>query len=604
MKKIILFLGILFTTIACAYGQNVNFTASGPSAVANQSQFRVTFTVNGNAKDFRTVGEITGFDVLMGPMESRSQSVEFVNGKTNSSISTTYTFTLQAQKEGTFTIPTATVTVDNKKYISNSLTIKVLPADQPASQQQSGGNTSSMQNVGGVEVFVRAIPSKTTIYEQEAVLLTFKLYFKGVNIAGFTDAKFPETKGFMSQDIEASTNKQAVLENYNGKNYNTVVLKESLLFPQQTGTLEIEQGKFDMLLRIPNAQPRGIFDDFFNAYPDVKRSVNSAAVKIDVKPLPTGKPRSYANAVGNFSLRSSINTTELKVNDPITIKVEISGTGNLKLIKNPEIVFPADFEIYDPKIDSKLKTTTAGVSGSKTIEYLAIPRHSGKFTIPSAEFTYFDLRTKSYKTLKTEAYDITVEKGEGTTSETMTTFVNKESLKFLGSDIRYINTRNLKLKPKADFFFGTAAFAMWYILPVLLSIILFIIFRKQAKENANVALVRTKKANKVAIKRLKQAQKYLTEGEKEKFYDEVLKALWGYFSDKLNIPVASLTKDNIEQELSKAKVDEKLIADFNSILSTCEYARYAPGNSFGEMEQLYNQTVEKIGELEEKIKMK
>ena len=600
MKRIIIFFGILFLTLN-AYAQNINFTATAPSAVANQSQFRVVFTINGNAADFR-IGEIDGFNVLMGPSTSRNQSVHIgTSGKTESSVSTTFTFVFQAQKEGTFTIPAATVTVDNQRYVSNTLTVKVLPADANVQQQQ--GAQSSSQNISGVEVFVRAIPSKTTVFEQEAILLTFKLYARGVNVAGFSNMKFPEPKGFLAQEIELANDRQFQLENYNDKNYNTLILKQTLLFPQYAGELEIGEGTFEVVLRIANqASRRGFFDDFFNSYQDVKRTITSPSFKINVKPLPTGKPKSFANAVGDFTMKSDINTTELKANEPITIKITISGTGNLRLIKNPEIIFPASFEVYDPKIGLNTKNTTSGVTGTRTIEYLAIPRHAGNFTIPSAEFSFFDLKSQMYKTLKTPVYNIKVEKGEGGTSEAVTNFVSQEALKFLGSDIKHIDTENLKLKPKDDFFFSSISFTLLYLIPLSLAIALFVVFRKQAKENANIALVRTKKANKVAAKRLKIAKKYLEEKEKGKFYDEVLKALWGYFSDKLNIPVARLTKDNIESELSKAGVDETLIADFNGILSTCEYAQYAPGSGSEEMEQLYNQTIDKIGELETKIK--
>ncbi len=600
MKKIILLAGILFIAIFTIQAQNINFSASGPSAVANESKFRVAYTINANSGDFR-IGEINDFNVLMGPSVSTSQSFQSVNGTMQSSSSTTYTYMLQARKEGTFTIPAATVMVDGKKFVSNSLTVKVLPADATANQQSGNSATQSSQTIDGVEVFIKAIPAKTTVYEQEAVLMTYKMYVKGVNVSGFTEMKFPEPKGFLSQEIEASGDKQWTLENYNGKNYNTVLLKQVLLFPQHSGDLDIESGKFEVILRIPNNTYRSIFDVFGN-FQEVKRVITTSPLTIKVKPLPSGKPASFANAVGNFTLTSSINTESLKVNDPITIKINISGNGNLRLAKNPEIVFPPDFEIYDAKVDVKLKNTTTGAIGTKTIEYLAIPRYAGDFTIPAAEFSYFDLKTNSYKTLRTGTYHVKVEKGESTNGQTMTTYVNQDALKVLGTDIRHINTKNLKLKPISNFFFGTVFFALCYILPALAAVVLFIIFRKQAKENANIALVRTKKANKMATKKLKIAHQYLLAHQKEKFYDETLKALWGYFSDKLNMPVANLNKENIGTELATAGIDEKLIADLNTILSTCEYARYAPGDNSAEMELIYNETVKKIEELEEKIK--
>jgi hypothetical protein len=599
MKKNILFLFILFSSIFTAIGQNVSFTATAPAAVENNAQFRVVYTVNGQGTDFR-VGEFEDFIVVMGPSTSHNQSISIVNGQTQSSVSTSYTFILQAQKEGTFTIPAASIIVDRQKYFSNSLTVKVLPED---SQEAS----SSQQNIGGVEVFVRAIPSKTTVFEQEVVLLTFKLYVRSVNVVNFSEMKFPETKGFLAREIEQPGDRQWKLETYNNKNYNTVILKETLLFPQRAGEQKIEAGNFEAILRIPRqTNSRGaFFDNFFNSYQDVKKTASSSPVTINVKPIPlTGRPKSFANAVGNFTLKSSINTTELKVNEPITVKVEISGNGNLQLIKNPEIEFPANFEIYDPKVESNFKNTETGVTGTKIIEYLAIPRYAGNFTIPSTEFSYFDPRTKTFKTLRTENYDIKVEDGGeiAGTENVVSNFANKTAVNVFGTDIHHINTKNTNLKPKNDFFFGSTGFVLWLIFPMIIAIVLFIAFRKYVKENANIALVRTKKANKVAIKRLKTAQKYMEQGNKVMFYDEVLKALWGYFSDKLSIPPAKLNKDNIEIELSQAGVDKELIDSFMDILSTCEYAQYAPSSDEGEMEHLYDKTVDKMGELEEKIK--
>jgi hypothetical protein len=610
MKRLILFLGILLTIAITIQAESVNFTGTGPSAVANLSQFRIVYSINADAKDFRA-GEINNFDVLMGPSTSRSQSIQIMNGSTQSSTTTSYTYILQAKKEGTYTIPAATIIVGNQKYTSNAITVRVLPADKQVPQQQGGNQHSSsapsqeLTNVGGVDVFIRAVPSKTVAYQQECILLTYKLYVRGANVAGFSNMKFPETKGFLSQEVQLSNDKQFTLENYNGKNYNTIILKQTLLYPQQSGKLRIGQGTFDAILRIQNQSHNrgGFFSDFFNTYQDVKKTITSPAIEITTKDLPFGKPKSYANAVGNFNIKSSITTTKLKVNDAITIKLNISGNGNFKLIQNPEIKFPADFELYDPKVSTNLKNTATGVSGTKTIEYLAIARHPGHFTIPAIEFGYFDTKTNSYKTLQTESYDLTVEKGNGGESQgIMTNFTDKEGLKLLGHDIRYINTTDSTLKPKGTFFFGSIAFWFSYLIPLLLAIIVFIVYRKQAKENANIALVRTKKANKVATKRLKIAQKYLQHGEKEKFYDEVLKALWGYFSDKLSIPVANLTKDQIEIELSKTGIEEELINDFKDILSTCEYARYSPAGGTDMMDQLYNKTIEKISLLEEKIK--
>ena len=602
MKRIILIFSILLAAGATG-AQNINLRATAPATVAAGSQFRLEFSINADAKDLR-IDNIPDFDVLMGPSTSKSSNISIVNGNVNQSVSTTFTYVLQAQKEGTFNLPAATVMVDKEKYTSNTLKINVV-TDNNAQQNsgQSSPTQSNIQTISGVEVFIRTIPSKTTVYEQEAVLITYKLYVRGVaNVFRVQGTKTPEAKEFISQDVLQPDDKQFSSENYNGKDYNVVVLDQRLLYPQRAGSLNVEEGEYESALRIVNSSPhRSFFSSFFDTYQDVTRKITAPAVKITVKELPTGKPVSFANAVGNFSLKSSINTTELKENEPISLTISISGNGNFRLIKNPEIKFPNDFEIYDPKVDAKLKNTTAGVTGSRTIEYLAIPRHAGNFTIPATEFSYFDLASQTYKTLRTETYEIKVAKGNGAQSD-MQSFVNKENVRMLGNDIRYINTTDTNLKLKNDFLFGSILFIFSYLVSLLLAIVLFVVFRKQATENANIVLTRNKKANKVATKRLKIAQKHLQQNEKEKFYDETLKALWGYFSDKFSIPVAGLTKDNIEIELSRTGADETLISDFKNILSTCEYARYAPAGQAGEMSDLYHLTVKKISELEQKIK--
>ncbi len=321
-----------------------------------------------------------------------------------------------------------------------------------------------------------------------------------------------------------------------------------------------------------------------------------------MKPLPDGKPENFSGGVGEFTLSSSISGKELKTNDAVTIKLVISGTGNMKLINTPDIDFPKDFEIYDPKVDNKFNLSHDGLSGSKVIEYLAIPRHAGNFTVPPVKFSYFDLKTKTYKTLQTEAYDLKVEKGAGNADQVIANFTSKEDLKVLGQDIRYIKTGNTALTRKGDFFFGSLAYYLWYIIPLILFIVFVVICRKQAIENANVAKVRTKKANKVAAKRMKNAGRLLAENRKEDFYDEVLKALWGYISDKLNIPVSRLSKDNIEEELMRYGVDAERIKDFINTLNECEFARYAPGDQSEAMDKVYSSAVEVISKMENSIK--
>lgn len=608
MRKLFFLLSALvIATIQAFANGNITFTASAPDAVVIGDQFRLSYTVNTtNVRDFR-VPSIKGFDVLMGP--SRSQQVQIINGNTSSSI--TFTYILMATSEGDFSIPGATIVADGKQMASNSVKIQVLPADK--SNASSGGGrqaatsapsrASSGSNISNQDLFITATASKTNVYEQEAFLLTFKIYTL-VDLRGFDNVKLPDFKGFHSQEVELPSNQKWSLEHYNGRNYHTTVYRQFVLFPQQTGKLTIESARFDASVAkaVQSADP---FDAFFNGgsnYVEIKKPLLTPKLTINVSPLPAGKPADFSGGVGEFSITSSINSKEVKTNDAITIELVISGTGNLKLIANPEIKFPEDFEVYDPKTDNKVRLTRDGVSGSKVIEYLAIPRHAGTYKIPGVSFSYFDIKTKSYKTLKTEDYEVKVEKGAGNADQVIANFTNKQDLKVLGEDIRYIKLNDVKLKPKGDILFGSFVYWLFYIIPAMLFIIFFIIYRKQAIENSNVAKVRTKKANKVATKRMKLAGKLLAENKKDAFYDEVLKALWGYISDKLNIPVSRLSKDNIEEKLKAHGVDEELIKEFINALNECEFARFAPGDENKAMDKVYSSSINVMSRMENSIK--
>ena len=603
----ILLLFFFFTSFVAKADEPVRFIASAPSTVVLDKPFQLVYTVNANAKDLR-VPEINNFDVLAGPFESHSQSIQYVNGKSTSSVSVSYTYTLQAQKTGTFTIASASLTVDGKKVTSNGVSIKVLPADAtpPASKSQGNQSGGGQASISGDNIFIRTEVSKTNVYEQEAILLTYKLYTL-VDVVQCNPKGAPDFNGFLKQELDQQpANKQMALENYNGKNYGTFVLYKVLLYPQHSGVIQIDKWSFEAMVRVQNkAQVRSIFDDFFDSYTNVSKFITAPATKIVVYALPTAnKPASFNGTVGHFTLNSNITSTEMKANEAVTLKLNIAGSGNMKLIKNPAIKFPDGFELYDPKVTNNFKTTTAGVSGTKTIEYLFIPRHSGNFEIPSTEISYFDTQEKAYKTLRTPAYKLQVSKGEGNEAPVVAggTYVDKQDIKQLGKDIRFISTDKFNLTKEEEPIVGTISSWLLYLIPLLISLGLFIVFRKQVKENANVLLVKNKKANKVAQKRLKLAQKLLTEGNKEAFYEEVMKATWTYLSDKLSIPVASLTKDRVEEELLRFKVDSTIIQQFINILNTCEFARFAPNTGQQEMGNLYEDTIQVISNLEDKFK--
>lgn len=614
MYKTLIILLTLFTAPLLALGESVEFIAEAPSSVVVGNRFGLTYTVNQDCKDFRAA-DMSDFSVLMGPSTSHSSSVQIINGSVNKSTTITYTYILVGENPGTYTIPGATVVVKGEKYTSNALTIKVLPADEAGQSSQSGqqsqqgqqGQTlnnkdSKTSQSGTNQMFIRQIISKTKVYEQEAFLVTYKLYSR-YNLRDLTNVKFPEYKGFYVQDIELDPNRQMTTEHYNGLNYSTFVLKQALLYPQHAGTQEIESGSLDAVIveRVQN-HSNSIFDGFFDSYQDVKKSLTIPSAKIEVMPLPKGAPKSFKGAVGKFDVKSSISAENLKANDALTVKLNISGTGNLKLIKNPELEFPADFDVYDPKVDNNIKVTAAGTSGSKSIEYLAIPRFGGDFEINGVEFSWFDPSSGQYKTVNTPNYKVKVEGSADQTQVISSGNVsNKESVRNLGSDIRHIHTDN-KLASKSAGFYGTGGFVAGYAVPFAVFVLLLILLQKQARENANIALKRTKRASKVAVKRLKSAAKFMKAGDRNHFYEETMRALWGYLSDKMSIPQADLTKDNVKDKLSAKGVKDEVVTEFLNTLQDCEFARFSSANDENlSMQAIYGRATKLIEEIEEGI---
>ena len=409
MRKIVFLWMALCAMALNAWAEDeVTFTASAPDAVAVGDQFRLSYTINTQkVKDFRAPS-IQGFDVLMGP--SRSTNVSIINGNRSESI--TFTYILMATKEGEYTIAGATASAKGNQIISNSVKIKVLPADQTSNtggggaQGRASGRSSSGTSISSNDLFITSTLSKTNVYEQEALLLTYKIYTV-VDLRGFENVKLPDFKGFHSQEVELPANRRWGLEHYKGRNYHSTIYRQFVLFPQQAGKLTIDPARFDASVSIVQ-EVDDPFEAFFNGGANsfqVRKTLTTPKLTIDVKALPSGKPAGYSGGVGTFNISSSINSTQVKTNDAITVKVVISGTGNLKLVAEPEIKFPEDFEVYDPKVDNQFRLTSSGLSGNKVIEYLAIPRNAGTYKIPPVQFSYFDIKTQSYKTLSTEEYD-------------------------------------------------------------------------------------------------------------------------------------------------------------------------------------------------------
>lgn len=607
MKRL-LYLLILALLPTLSWAEDVSFRAEAPAQVVIGKPFQLRYTVNQRARDLQAP-EFTDFDFLAGPYSSTSSSTSFVNGKRSSSFTQTYTYTLAANKVGTFTISPATIRVDGDTYTSNGVRIEVLPEDeQPASSQQpSGTSRQSSQSqastsAGGDNIFIRTIVNKTNVHEQEALVLSYKLYFAGVDVAQFTNnTKLPEFDGFLKQEIEQG-DIQTELEHYNGRNYQTAVLYQTLLYPQHSGDIKIEPAQFEAVLRVQvRQQVRSIFDDFFGSYTNVTRALTAPGVTIHSEALPKGKPVNFSGGVGQFSLTGDISATELKANDAVTVRLAIQGAGNMKMLKSPAIDWPEGFETYDPKVTNKLKQTTQGMSGTREIEYLAIPRSAGTYSIPAVTFSYFDTRDNQYKTLSVGGWTLHIARSESEGEQTavVQNYVNKEDIKQLGTDIRYISTGELQGEESrsSKVVFGTWTYRLCFIIPLLIAVVLFIVFRRRIAENADRVRMRYKKANKVAQKRLREAKKAMDNVDKTAFYEAIERAAWTYLSDRLSIPTANLNKDNIESILRGKNVDDTLIAEVREVLSVAEQARYAPTTN-SDMEQLYSRTATLINQLE------
>ena len=599
-KKLLIVLSFIGIALG-AFADEVVFTASAPKQVVVGQAFRLVYTLNQRGRDLRTP-EMENFDVVAGPSEAESSSFSFSNGHRTSSFEKTYTYMLVAREAGTFTIPPTTVKVSGETYSCNGLRIQVLPADKQPTQT-GGSNASSGQQTNtqnADNIFIRTIVSKSNVHEQEALLVTYKLYFANVNGIQLTNnIKLPDFTGFLKQELDQASN-QAELEHYNGRNYQTAVVYRAVLYPQHAGDLTIEPASFEFLISVPSQRRmRSFFDSPFD---EVSRTVKAPSATIHVSALPAGKPAGFSGGVGKFSLTPSISQTELQANEAVTIKLDITGVGNMKLIKTPAVDWPEGFEPYDPKVSNNFSTTTAGVSGTKSIEYLAIPRQPGEYTIPAVTFSYFDIEDKAYRTLRTPEYTIRVKRGAGDANsvsdqQAVISYTQKEDIKQLGSDIRYINTKPLKASRHTS---AISYQLLWlfYVVPLIIAIVLLIVLRKQIKEAADITRMRYKRANKVAKKRLKAAENAMKANNKDAFYEEIERAAWTYLSDRLSIPTADLNKENITAILKQKGVSDALIEQVMHVLSTAEFARYAPSTDHG-MEDLYAATTNLIDNLEE-----
>jgi len=582
-----------------------HISASAPETVTLGRQFRVVFEINTRSGKF-IPPDFSNFDILMGPSTSYSQSTEIINGKISSHISYTYTYILQPKTVGTFTIAPAKLKIKGQVIESNALKITVVkgaasPAAQgnaPAAGSSQSKITTTSSNSG---LFVKVLVDKTRVYQGEAVVVTVKIYSR-VNLTGLEEVDIPEFNGFLKQEIPTPELRSLQREYINGVAYGTGVIQRYLLFPQTTGDIKIDPAKVVCLVRERvHISSDPFFDDFFGNYRTVRKTILSNRVTIHVDPLPAGAPPGFKGAVGTFGLDASVDKTTLKANDAVTLKVKISGNGNLKLIEPPKVEFPPDFETYDPKITTRINNTVHGETGYKQFEFLMIPRHAGKYRIPSVEFSYFDPSSKAYKILKTPAFTLNVLKGDQTETGQVIAGGGQEALKYLGKDIRYIYSKPIKLKPAGYTLFGTWKFYLVYILSLFFFLLTIIIRNRYLKSKGDIQRVRNRKANKMARKRLKTAGQFLKKENQSGFYEEVLKAVWGYLSDKLSLPLSDLTRETAAETLKKQNVEKDTIEKLIRVIDQCEFARYAPESSTGPMDKLYEEAVSVISELEEKL---
>ena len=590
---------------------DVTFTANAPQAVEVGEQFRLQFVLNAKGSNF-SEPNITDFQVLSGPNTSSSSSIQWVNGKMSQSTTYTYTFILMADHEGKFTIPSATIKSGSKTYQSNPITIEVVAGSRPSASsgsqggQQGGGSApaaTTNPDLSSDDLFVAITVDKKKLYQGQYLVATIKLYIRNKDVSGFEDVKFPPFTGFWSSDLEAPQQIELLRENVNGQIYNTGLLKKVLLMPQRSGELIIDPMEITVLSRT-RVRSNNPFDDFFGgSYRTTPYKLASKPVKINVDPLPAGKPADFSGGVGNFTLNASVDKTEVKANEAVTLKLKVSGTGNLKFINNIKVDFPPDIDVYDPKTTQNIKTDASGMSGSVTFDYLFIPRYAGNYRIAPITFSYFDTKTKTYKTLTTQEFNINVEKGNGETEANsgVVQALTKEDVKFIGKDIRYIKPVQ-QLDRKQAMMFGTPLFFGCYAIPLLIFVAIILFRLAQIKQNANQAAVKNRKAGKVSRKRLRQASKYMKQGQEAQFYDELLKGIWGYLSDKLSIPVANLSKDNVTDILAAHNVDSQLIGELMDLLNSCEFARYAPAAVSGGMDEIFRKADDTLSKLDQKVK--
>lgn len=618
MKRTLFVFTFIAILIQYLSAQEVNFYTQAPRQVTVGQKFYLTFSVNQEGSGFISP-EIQHFDVLSGPSQQSSSQIQSINGRITQSVTYSYTFVLQASEPGTFTIPPASITIKGKKYQSNTVTIQVLGQQQQRNAQGQQPRQPADASGPGNDIFLKASANKSNPYLGEQIIVTYKLYTPTNRLRINPTNQAPSYPGFWAQDLMKNLEQYPqYTETINGKKYIVVEIRKEALFPQKSGTLTIAPFEQSVVysVKVKSRSPfaddpffsndpffKNFFDDsnFGFDYQNVEKTLQSNPVVVQVKPLPQqNKPIDYTGAVGTFSFKPSLDRTELKTNEAMTLRLSISGSGNLNLIEKPNVIFPPDFEVYDPKISDNIQSGSTGISGTRTFEYLVIPRTAGDFKIAPIQFSYFDLGRKEYVRLSSPEYSIKVNKGAGSSPADLSTI--REDVKYIGNDIHHLMEVPLALHSKGSHFYDSSIFWLLFALPLLLFITFLAVWRNHIRLNSDQGMVRRRKATRIAIQRLKKAKELLNTRQEEAFYIEISRALWGYISDKFNIPLSELSMDTAADSLNHRNVAPELINRFIETLENCEFARFAPGDMARSMEKLYDEAISVISSTEEQLK--
>lgn len=585
MKKILIYHLLLFLA-ATLYSQDIKVEAEYPSVVEAGQQFSVSWTVNTRGGQF-SAPSFEGFYKLMGPQTSYSSSTQIINGKVSQKTTYSHLYYLQALEEGTFVIPPASFTFRNKTYYSDSLRIEVVGTVANRQNVQAAGEEDTRIETANKDLFLDLSVNRREVYIGEHITATIKIYTR-VDLSGINEIKYPPFTGFLKTDIETPALTSLKQENIKGTIYGTGVIQQFLLFPQVTGEITIDPVQISVLVRQKSGQTDPFFGDFFSTYQTIPRAVISPVVKINVKPLPGTKPDDFSGVVGNLDLKATIDKDTVTVNDAVNFKITVSGNGNLKLASAPTMKLSPDIEVYDPQVKDNIKNSINGTSGLRTFEYLLIPRHHGDFSIPPVSYSFFNTSTGKYETLTTREFNFHARRStDESTGITVYGGMSKEDVKYLGQDIRFIKSELGKIARSADIIISKRSFYSIYAIAFLLFIGVLFARREHIRRNADITAVRNRKAGKVAGKRLREASACMKRGEMDRFHEEILKAIWGYLSDKLNIPVSDLTRNNAVAALKEKGIQEDILDNLAKILDSCEYARYSPSASGTEAAAIY-----------------